>query len=117
MTDRDPTNDYYVYVLLDPSKGDRPFYIGKGRGDRVKDHYAYWFLRKNITKNYLIRDYRNRGLNDKYMILESGLTEQEALEAERQFIDLIGRKHQGGHLYNCPDEVIEKYQNVSQVAA
>lgn len=30
---------YYVYALIDPSNGNKPFYIGKGIDDRVKSHF------------------------------------------------------------------------------
>jgi hypothetical protein len=32
--------DFYVYVLIDPTNGDNPFYVGKGIGDRAADHLS-----------------------------------------------------------------------------
>lgn len=34
----EPLLPHYVYVLLDPSNGNQPFYVGKGTGNRVKHH-------------------------------------------------------------------------------
>lgn len=33
-----PLLPYYVYVLLNPLKNNKPFYVGKGTGNRVKEH-------------------------------------------------------------------------------
>lgn len=30
---------YYVYALIDPTNGNRPFYIGKGTDNRLKSHF------------------------------------------------------------------------------
>ena len=37
-TDRMSINEIYVYVLVDPTNGNRPFYVGQGIGDRGEDH-------------------------------------------------------------------------------
>jgi hypothetical protein len=44
----DPLLPHYVYVLLDPSNGNKPFYVGKGTGNRVKQHVVEvkYLLRK-----------------------------------------------------------------------
>ena len=33
---------YYVYMLIDPSNN-KPFYVGKGKNNRVFDHIEYAF--------------------------------------------------------------------------
>jgi hypothetical protein len=33
-------DNFYVYVLIDPTNGDQPFYMGKGIGDRAEDHLS-----------------------------------------------------------------------------
>ena len=30
---------YYVYALIDPRDGNRPFYIGKGMDNRLQSHF------------------------------------------------------------------------------
>lgn len=35
---KEPLLPYYVYVLLNPLQGNRPFYVGKGTGRRVLQH-------------------------------------------------------------------------------
>jgi hypothetical protein len=35
-----PPNIYYVYILIDPRKTvATPFYVGKGKGSRITDHF------------------------------------------------------------------------------
>lgn len=33
------SDKYYIYVLVDPTQNDEPFYIGKGKGLRLQDHF------------------------------------------------------------------------------
>lgn len=37
-SNKEPLLPYYVYILLNPIKGNRPFYVGKGTGQRVGAH-------------------------------------------------------------------------------
>jgi hypothetical protein len=94
-------NCYYVYLLLDPSKDDEPFYIGKGKGKRVKDHYTPGYLKKNNYKSNIINLYRSKGHQDKYIILKDSMTNQEAYDWETWFIlEYYGMKTSGGLLVN-----------------
>lgn len=36
--DKEPLLPHYVYLLLDPLDGNKPFYVGKGMGSRVSSH-------------------------------------------------------------------------------
>ena len=37
---------YYVYMLIDP-RDDRPFYVGKGVGNRIFDHSSTCIFNSN----------------------------------------------------------------------
>jgi len=121
---------YYVYVYLDPRKPGiynyndlsfnfEPFYIGKGKNNRDKNHL-------NLIKNW------KRGTNSFYdklnklitlkinpiiiKILE-GLDEKESLIEEVKFIELIGRKDLGeGPLLNMTNGGIggDTYSNLTE---
>lgn len=87
----------YVYVYVDP-RDDRPFYVGKGRGNRAFQHL------KDTTesaKAARIRELLKLGWEPKIDILRYGLTENEALLVEAAAIDLIGKENltnlQAGH--------------------
>lgn len=43
-------NEYFVYALVDPRDGSI-FYIGKGKGDRPRQHLVESLHYKNDTKN------------------------------------------------------------------
>jgi hypothetical protein len=77
---------YYVYIYLDPRNG-RPFYIGKGKGNRVFSHLAD---ESESEKTRVIRELKKRGLEPQIEILKYGLSEQEAHLVESTAIDLIG---------------------------
>lgn len=77
----------YVYVLIDP-RGDRPFYIGKGRFNRVFDHTAGAITSSlSSDKLDLIREIKGSGLEVKHLILRHGLTDSIALDVESALID------------------------------
>ena len=77
---------HYVYVYSDPDTG-KPFYIGKGKGNRVFDHLK---LDDDEGKTNKIKALAKRGKQPRIEILSFGLTEHEALIVEAAAIDLIG---------------------------
>lgn len=86
--------NYYVYVHCTLDE-EIPFYIGKGKNDRCKNHLdrnSWW---KNIVNKH---DYYIK-------ILEINLTEEEALKKEIFYISKIGRRQfgNGGTLVNLTD--------------
>lgn len=100
---------FYVYVLLDPTcKGDfkfgrykfpfLPFYVGKGKGDRVRTHH----LRSNkAVKAKIKKITKKNGTGHKARIVRSGMTESEAYALETRVIRSIGlRQTKEGPLLN-----------------
>lgn len=77
---------YYVYIYSDPDTK-KPFYVGKGKGNRCFDHL---FEEKDTEKNRKIEEIINRGKEPIIEILVSGLDEGTAYKIEAAIIDLIG---------------------------
>lgn len=73
---------YYVYVLVNPETN-RPFYIGKGKGNRIFQSGVNDGLKT-------IEELSAKGLSPKHIIMRHGLTEKEAFEVEAALIDWIG---------------------------
>jgi len=76
----------YVYTYPDPRDG-KPFYIGKGQGNRL---FAHLDETSETEKTSRISDIRMSGLEPKIDILRYGLTDAEASLIEAFAIDLIG---------------------------
>ena len=105
------TSDYYVYVLLDSSKKGEynygeyifeyePFYIGKGRGKRIKDTL---YDHSNFKRNKISKLKRNNIEIISFKILE-GLSNDQALSKEIELISLVGRRGlKKGPLVNSTD--------------
>ena len=86
----DPTEvealKYYVYVYSDPRNG-RPFYIGKGIGNRAFAHLTDSSENAKVSR---IREIREAGLEPGIEILAFGLDETTAFKVEAAAIDLVG---------------------------
>lgn len=73
---------YYTYCYL--TEDGKPYYIGKGSGERAYD--------TNHSVSLPPRD--------RILILKDKLTEEDAFKHEVYMIDILGRKSQGGILEN-----------------
>lgn len=83
-------NGYYVYALIDPRSND-VFYIGKGTGNRVFSHEAEIEKSSETEKEKIrkIRDIESNGFSVKRVMINWGLSEQEAFAAEASLINLF----------------------------
>lgn len=82
-------SNFYVYAYLRDDGS--PYYIGKGTGRR-----AY-------QKNKKTHKFVNIPSKEKIVILLDNLTEEYALEKEKEFISIYGRKIDGGILINVTE--------------
>lgn len=100
--DKNPDR-FCVYVLLDPRKygifiyGEykfeyEPFYVGKGFLTRPKAHFEPRLLKEKTRKSSKIKAViKTTGQNPPYLILKTGITDQEACRSEVLLIKQIGR--------------------------
>ncbi|MCX6696145.1 MAG: hypothetical protein NTV84_00990 [Methanoregula sp.] len=79
----------YVYVYVDPET-EKPFYIGKGTGDRFLAHLN---VQPGTAKGDRINEIRDHDKEPRIDILRWGLSESEANLVEAAAIDLIGKEN------------------------
>lgn len=94
-------NEFYVYIYLNPLKPGKyiydnitfdfePFYVGKGKGGRFKDHL---FTKEGSSeKKSLINQLLESKNSPIILKTKENITEDEAFEEEKKLIKLIGRK-------------------------
>lgn len=87
------SNNFYVYLLLDPRKAYLPFYVGKGKNYRAYHHLkSKAHANCNPLKAAVIDKIRTRGLEPKIMIWKQDISEAEAFELEMNLIQKFGRR-------------------------
>jgi hypothetical protein len=91
-------NPFYVYALKDPrEKPSKPFYIGKGTGNRAWEHQANV---DDSEKGRVIKEIKEAGFNVLHTIVADNLTEHQALKIEAELISAFGIRSHGGLLTN-----------------
>src|SRR6056297_2679684 len=82
---------HYVYCLIDP-RTQKPFYIGKGQGNRVFAHARDALENADTTdKLDTIREIVGSGLKVDYLIIRHGMDDATAHAVETALIDFAGR--------------------------
>lgn len=98
-------NNYYVYVYCDRRKNGKyiyddyefdyePFYVGKGKGYRYRQHLTEAYHNhdwRNIYKCRKIRKIKKETNQDPIIIKFDSLTDNDAVKLEIKLIKLIGR--------------------------
>ena len=93
-----PQNPFYVYALKDPrEKPARPFYIGKGTGNRAWEHQTHI---DDSEKGAVIQAIHQASLKVLHTVIADNLTEEQALKIEAELISAFGIRSLGGLLTN-----------------
>jgi hypothetical protein len=93
-----PQNPFYVYALKDPrQKPAKPFYIGKGTGNRAWEHQTKI---DDSEKGQVISAIHAAGLTVLHTVMADNLTEEQALKLEAELISAFGIRKYGGLLTN-----------------
>lgn len=101
------TRLYYVYAIIDP-RNNKPFYIGKGKKNRYLDHSKETKENtSNIYKFNKIQKILKCNLTIEYLFLHFNIIDENmAYNIEKYYINLFGRKIDGGILTNiCKNNI------------
>ena len=80
---------YYVYLYVDPRTG-KPFYVGKGKGERVLSHFGEVGESRKLE---VLKELQTEGREPMLEVLAHGLPNGEtAFRIEAAVIDLLGLK-------------------------
>lgn len=83
---------FYVYVLCDPRRADKPFYVGKGSRDRCKSHLNETYQNTSNRRKWCkIAAIKKSGLEVTIKKIKEDLSETDAYELEELLIKKYGR--------------------------
>lgn len=87
----DESPDYYVYYLVNPETK-VPFYVGKGKGRRCKQHFTDKFeYARNKRLNGHIKKLKENGIEPIIIKFKENLNEKDAYDLEEKQILYYGR--------------------------
>lgn len=96
-------NNFFVYLLKDPDTL-QVFYVGKGKGNRAKQHSFPSMINKPGHKNNKIRKLQSENKNYLIEYHSENLSEEQAFDKEKELIAYYGRLDNGsGVLTNHTD--------------
>ena len=86
------TDEYYVYGLIDP-RDNSIFYIGKGKGNRVEQHFTEKTdYHSNTGKLGVIEEIKKTGQQVPIIMIGENLSEESSFLLERILIYRLGRR-------------------------
>lgn len=91
---------YYVYGLFE---NNTCFYIGKGCGARHLHHFKQFKNNHRLCNRLLwckLKSLESKNITPTSCVLRDNLTEAESYQIEQDYINLYGRKLEGGSLCN-----------------
>lgn len=103
--------NFYVYAYLDPTKKCdhiefeyEPFYIGRGKNSRYKQHLQANHLKDSSIKSNKILKLLNQNIDPIIIFLKTNITQEESNIEEMKYIKMFGRiNNKTGILANMTD--------------
>lgn len=93
--------EQYVYIYRDPSRGNEPIYVGKGKGNRAQFHLS---RTDKHPMTHRVQKMLRENVSPVVAFIASGIDDELACLVEQEAISKFGRKDLGkGPLLNLTD--------------